>query len=68
MRTNTYIKDRLGKEIHLGDIVKYRPYITKEYTGKVTFNEAISSYVLVDNSNKVIGLLSRYNNLEVISK
>lgn len=68
MRINTYIKDRRGKEIYLGDIVRYRPYITKEYIGKVAFNEAISSYVIVNNSNEVIALLSKYNDLEVISK
>ena len=65
---NTFIKDIHNKPIHVGDTVKMRPYINKEYTGQVVFNETISDYVIVNNSNEVVGILSRYSDLEIVNK
>ena len=65
---NTFIKDIHNKSIHVGDTVKMRPYINKEYTGKVVFDETISDYVIVNNSNEVVGILSRYSDLEIVNK
>ena len=68
MKRNTFIKDIHNKEIHVGDTVKIRPYIGKEYIGKVAFHEGTSQYILVDDDGEVVALLSHFNDIEIINK
>ena len=65
MKTN--LKDRNGKSVYIGDIVKLYIYPNKEYTGKVAFHKGTSQYILVDDADEIVALLSHYIDFEVVN-
>ena len=66
MKTN--LIDNFGKDIHVGDTVRIRPYEDKEYIGKVVFHKGTSQYILVDDDDEVVALLSHHIDREIINK